>query len=98
MLNTIGAEELHPKFELPTEPIKVAEMLMYATEIKGNDMKYFVDGKEISKEEADKIKRDNKKYMESNDLNQWGKKFYCKNCIAETVEFLHRPQELPHLR
>lgn len=46
---------------------------------KGNDMKYFVDGKEISKEEADKINKDNQKYMESNDLNQWEKiKFVVK--------------------
>lgn len=36
-------------------------------------MKYFVDGKEISKEEADKIKEDNQKYMESNDFKQWEK-------------------------
>ena len=36
-------------------------------------MRYYVDGKEISKEEADKIKKNNQKYMESNDLNQWGK-------------------------
>lgn len=44
-----------------------------------NDMRYFVDGKEISKEEADKIKKDNQKYMESNDLNQWEKiKFIVK--------------------
>lgn len=46
---------------------------------KGKDMRYFVDGKEISKEEADKIKKDNQKYMESNDLNQWEKiKFIVK--------------------
>ena len=43
-------------------------------------MRYYVDGKEISKEEADKIKKNNQKYMESNDLNQWGKiKFVVEN-------------------
>lgn len=30
LLNIVGAEDLHPKFELPTEPIKVAEMLIDA--------------------------------------------------------------------
>ena len=32
LLNIVGREYLHPKLELPTEPIKVAEMLIYATE------------------------------------------------------------------
>ena len=32
LLNIVGREDLHPKLELPTEPIKVAEMLIYATE------------------------------------------------------------------
>lgn len=38
LLNIVGAEELHTKFELPAEPIKVAEMLIYATERKYNCM------------------------------------------------------------
>lgn len=42
-------------------------------------MRYYVDGKEISKEEADKIKKNNQKYMESNDCNDWKKiKFVVK--------------------
>lgn len=45
LLNIVGAEDLHPKFELPTEPIKVAEMLIYATETRENCM----TGKEYDK-------------------------------------------------
>ena len=42
-------------------------------------MKYYVEGKEISKEEAEKIEKDNEKYMSSNDLKQWEKvKFIVK--------------------
>ena len=32
LLNIVGREDLHQKLELPTEPIKVAEMMIYATE------------------------------------------------------------------
>ena len=32
LLNIVGAEDLHPKFELPSEPIKVAEMLIETDE------------------------------------------------------------------
>ena len=53
-------------------------------------MRYFVDGKEISKEEADKIKKDNQKYMDSNDLSQWEKiKFVVK--IAQPKRWTFPP-------
>lgn len=38
LLNIVGREDLHPKLELPTEPIKVAEMLIDATETRENCM------------------------------------------------------------
>lgn len=36
LLNIVGEEDLHQKFEFPTEPIKVAEMLIYATQKRTN--------------------------------------------------------------
>ena len=36
LLNIVGREDLHPKMELPTEPIKVAEMLIDAVETREN--------------------------------------------------------------
>nr|DAF79306.1 MAG TPA: hypothetical protein [Caudoviricetes sp.] len=35
--------------------------------------RYFVNGKEISAQEAKEIEANNKKYMESNDFNLWAK-------------------------
>ena len=35
--------------------------------------RYFVNGKEISEQEAKEIEANNKKYMESNDFNLWAK-------------------------
>lgn len=38
LLNIVGREDLHPKQELPAEPIKVAEMLICATKKRVNCM------------------------------------------------------------
>lgn len=35
--------------------------------------KYYVDGKQITEQEAKEIEAKNKEYMSSNDLNLWAK-------------------------
>ena len=76
--NFIQIKQHKPKRSSERPPRDGLPVLTMADQ-KGKDMRYFVDGKEISKEEADKIKKDNQKYMESNDLNQWEKiKFIVK--------------------
>lgn len=44
--------------------------------------KYYVDGMRISEEQAKQIEKDNQKYLQSGDFNQWQKIKY----IVETKD------------